>query len=380
MREIAVVCTQYGYAGGTGRVTTELMERFARDGDGVDVYCAKVDEGIREKTLVRSLNVLPLTKIGLLQHWHLIFKTGRAMRGKRYDIVYAAGALCRNPDIVTVHMLLEESRRLLDQMAKQGLVRQPYSPLKRFLRGIYCPLIYEMPEKWLYRNRRTKYICVSDGTKRAFEKQFPHCKAMTILNGVDADLMKPDPEARARLRAQYQIGPEEPVFCFVGSEWGRKHLDMAIDAVAKCPGAKLFIIGKEQDRQPYLRQAKALQCEERLIFAGFTRHVEQFYAASDYFLFPSCYETFGLVALEAMAAKLVVFSTRLYGTEDYIQNGVNGFLFEPGEQDKLNEQVAYALAHPDQMARVREAARETALKMSWENVYQEYRKAFQSKN
>ncbi|MDD3333904.1 MAG: glycosyltransferase family 4 protein [Eubacteriales bacterium] len=376
MKRIATVCTQYGYAGGTARVTTELMERFARDGYEVDVYCAKADDDILAHTKVHAVQLLSLTKIGLLQHWHLIVKSHRALKGKAYDLVYAAGALCLNANLITVHMLIAERRHSLDALEKRGLYHQGYSPLKRWLRKIYSPLIYELPEKWIYRNPHTKYVCVSEREESSFEQAFPMGHGTVIPNGVDTELMKPDPKAREAVRERYGVSSQEPLFCFVGSEWGHKGLDVAIRIVARHPEAKLVIVGKEQDRTPYLEQARALGCENRLIFAGFSAHVEQFYAAADFMIFPTCYETFGLVVLEAMAAELVVFSTRVYGIEDYIQNGVNGFVVDVGQWDEMEKQVSYALTHFEEMKSLRAAARETAVEMDWEQVYQQYKKVF----
>src|SRR5690348_6622049 len=70
--------------------------------------------------------------------------------------------------------------------------------------------------------------------------------------------------------------------------------------------------------------AKALGDGDRAQFLGARNDLPRFYRAADAFVLPSAYEAFALVSIEAMACGLPIFVTRIGGTEEYIQDWVNG--------------------------------------------------------
>lgn len=83
------------------------------------------------------------------------------------------------------------------------------------------------------------------------------------------------------------------------------------------------------------------------------------------FLFPSHYEGFGKTPFEAMARGLAVVATRVGGLVDFVRNGENGFLCEPGDAEGLYRQVALLLADPAQAARIGAQARRDAAQLTW---------------
>jgi glycosyltransferase involved in cell wall biosynthesis len=79
--------------------------------------------------------------------------------------------------------------------------------------------------------------------------------------------------------------------------------------------------------------------------------------ASRFLVAPSiCYETFGLVAVEAFSCGLPVIASRHGGLGELIRDGVTGLLFTPGDASDLAHKIEWACAHPEQMARMGEAA------------------------
>ncbi|MEN9272238.1 MAG: glycosyltransferase, partial [Gloeomargarita sp. DG_1_5_bins_55] len=91
----------------------------------------------------------------------------------------------------------------------------------------------------------------------------------------------------------------------------------------------------------------------------------QAFAAADVFVFPSCTETLGLVLLEAMAAGCPVVAARRGGITDVVQDGVNGFLFEPEQELGLVAAVQQVLASPGQRQRLQVMARREAERWGW---------------
>jgi len=78
----------------------------------------------------------------------------------------------------------------------------------------------------------------------------------------------------------------------------------------------------------YRREAAKYQLGNRVIFAGMQSDVRPYLWSSDVFVFPSHYETFSLATHEAAASGLPIVVSHLYGVEDLLQDGDNGFLIE----------------------------------------------------
>ena len=89
----------------------------------------------------------------------------------------------------------------------------------------------------------------------------------------------------------------------------------------------LLVVGGD-DPRPFRAQAAALGVGDRIVFTGHSPVVEEYFQAGDVFVFPTIYEAFGLVMLEAAAAGLPVVATPLGVAEEMIENGRNGALIE----------------------------------------------------
>ena len=75
--------------------------------------------------------------------------------------------------------------------------------------------------------------------------------------------------------------------------------------------------------------------EDKIIMPGYVDNIWEYYKAMDIFLLPSRSEGFSLALLEAAAAKLPIIATNIPGTNEFIINGENGILFEPGKPEEL---------------------------------------------
>jgi UDP-glucose:(heptosyl)LPS alpha-1,3-glucosyltransferase len=150
---------------------------------------------------------------------------------------------------------------------------------------------------------------------------------VVIPNGVDTALFHPDSASRVQTREALGIPPDALVALFVGGEWERKGLAVAIEAVAKSPDWRLLVVG-EGDSERYLGLAAAGGAADRVHFAGRSARPAPFFSAADAFLLPTAYETFSLVTYEAAASGLPLLVTRVSGVEDILEDGVNGWFID----------------------------------------------------
>jgi glycosyltransferase involved in cell wall biosynthesis len=180
-------------------------------------------------------------------------------------------------------------------------------------------------ERWIYRPGHVgRVIAVSTGLANDLKRYFPSLDGRldVIPNGVDLDEFRPNPAAREEIRAALGVG-DAPLAAFMGGDWPRKGLGLALEAVAQSPPWQLLVVG-EGDAEAYRERARELGASERVHFAGRQRRPAPYLAAADAFVFPSGYEPFGLVVLEAGATGLPLIVTRTEGTDELVREGENG--------------------------------------------------------
>lgn len=199
-----------------------------------------------------------------------------------------------------------------------------------------------------------------------------HPPIVVIPNGVDLDRFRPPTaEERRHARAQFHLDDEDRVVLFVGHEFERKGLPVAIAALAHATTVLLLVAGGTQQSIADQRaQAERLGVADRVLFMGpRADDLPLFFAASDMFVLPSAYEANALVILEALAAGLPVVATRVGYAPDVIADGQNGFLVD---QDPVDIARRFEQLAAMDVAPLRRAARRTAEAHSWRQTAQRY--------
>jgi UDP-glucose:(heptosyl)LPS alpha-1,3-glucosyltransferase len=171
-----------------------------------------------------------------------------------------------------------------------------------------------LAERWSYSTRRLRcFVAVSEGVRRELEQFYPGVPCEVAPNGVDHHRFRPDPEARPQLRRQLGAARDDLIAVFVGGDWARKGLGVAISAIADARRShrapvSLWIVGPG-DQFSYRALAREEDVEPNVRFFGRRSDTERFYRAADAFILPSLYETFSLAAVEAAACGLPIVTT-----------------------------------------------------------------------
>ena len=186
------------------------------------------------------------------------------------------------------------------------------------------------------------------------------------ISGVDAARFKPDPGARARLRAHFGLGEDSVVFVYLGRlnrDKGVLDLAAAFARVAAPDGRlHLLFVGPDEDGMRAALQRELGAAAPRARFVGDTDRPEEYLAASDVFCLPSYREGFGSTIIEAAACGLPAIGSRIYGVTDAIDDGASGLLFEPRCVEALADCMSRLARDPDLRKIMGERAREKALR------------------
>jgi len=192
--------------------------------------------------------------------------------------------------------------------------------------------------------------------------------------GVDTELFHPQ-MARAEMRDRLTQGhPESPLLLYVGRLSAEKEVDRIKPVLAAIPNARLALVGDGPHRVELERHFAGTPT----YFAGYQvgEALAAAFASADAFIFPSRTETLGLVLLEAMAAGCPVVAARSGGIPDIVEDGVNGYLFDPAD-DQGAVQATQALFQ-DQTKResLRQNARREAERWGWSAATQQLQKYY----
>ena len=211
--------------------------------------------------------------------------------------------------------------------------------------------------------RAVKIVVPSQGLARELETTFPLLtknKIEVIPNPVDTAHFRRAPEFdSAAMRTRLGISPDAFVltFCALASftAKGLKIIFEALEQIAD-PRIHLIVIGGHAGEiGEYSNLARELRLTDKVHFVGLQTDIRPYLWCSQLFVLPSAYETFGLVCFQAAAAGLPIIATRVYGLEEFLSNGVNGYLVERNVES-LASAIRLAAASPETAAALGEKA------------------------
>lgn len=142
--------------------------------------------------------------------------------------------------------------------------------------------------------------------------------------------------------------------------------------------AKLLLIGDGPERYNVEQMCRQLGICSDIHFLGKTKDVERFLLCGDLFILPSETESFGLAALEAMAARMPVISSNTGGIPEVNEDGYSGFLSEVGDTEKMAQDALYILRDRANLQRFKDQAYEQAKKFSLPVVLPKYIELYES--
>ena len=232
---------------------------------------------------------------------------------------------------------------------------------------------------WMLRGGRyRKVVAISERVRRQLKQYYkvPDERIVTIPNGINLSRFNPE-NARSRdaVRHSFGVPRDLPLLLFVGSQYRLKGLEFAIRALAEMETKAMLLIVGADVAAPFKRLAEQLGVSDRVIFAGARSDLPTIYPAADAFVFPTLYETFALVCLEAMASGLPVLASPVGGIEDYLRNGENG-LHINRDATEIAAKLDRLLSDRELHATLRAAGIATAQKYAWEKVAQQYLSLF----
>ena len=146
-------------------------------------------------------------------------------------------------------------------------------------------------------------------------------KVKLVYNGIDSKALHCQ-QSFEKLSREFAIDQDQPILLYVGSGFKRKGVKEFLQIIAKLqmPNIKAFVVGKEKNINYYQQLSKELKINNQVVFTGPRKDVDDFYTIADVFIFPTHYEPFSNVVLEAMNFENAVFTTKQNGASEILDD------------------------------------------------------------
>ena len=378
--------------GGMNVYVAELTRHLGHLGVHVDVYTRSQNEHVphvlhdlgygNRVVHIPAGPEVPLPKPELVNHIPQ-FVSGIqdfvAKKGLHYDLIHShywlSGAAAEQlqaswqvPIVQMFHTLVMMKNRIArrpEEMEGEYRLEGEQRILKLADRIIVATLAEQSQLEFLYRADASKLVIIPPG--------------------VDTARFYPIPKDEAK--AAIELPPNEQMILFVGRIEPLKGVDTLLRALAyirstnnlDCCPHYLAIIGGDpevsEDRlNEEMGRVQALSAElglsDIVLFLGkrSQESLPYYYSAADVVVVPSHYESFGMVALEAMACGTPVVASQVGGLAFLVQDGVTGFVVPNGEPELLGQHLIETLLDPELRGRLGSQGAEIARGYSWDTI------------
>jgi len=248
----------------------------------------------------------------------------------------------------------------------------------------YERMIHET-EAWLT-YEAWKVICCSDYMVQHVKWAFglPPDKLNMIPNGVNAEVYtKNDKESLAQFRSKYAL-PEEKIVLFVGRLVYEKGVHVLVNAAPKVlekTNAKFIIVGNGYMKDQLSTLANGMGLAHKVMFTGFVddETLRKLQRCADVSVVPSLFEPFGIVALEAMAAKSPIVVSDTGGLSEIVNHDIDGVKVYTGNPDSLAWGINRVLTDEAYANTIRtNAHRKVQEKYNWDKIAQQTKTMYEN--
>lgn len=368
---IAIVC--YPTFGGSGVVATELGIALSKMGH--NIHFVTYHQPVRLDTIntpnlnFHEVNVpdYPLFKY---QPYEL------ALSSRLVDVVKS-----NKIDVLHVHYAIPHAYAAY--MAKKMLADEGISiPIVTTLHGTDITLVGSHP---FYKtavtfsiNHSDSVTAVSESLKQDTLRLFDIKTEINVIpNFIDVKKL----DAKEKPCERSLLAPtNDKIITHISNFRPLKRIQDVITVFEKISSqvsSRLLMVGEGPEKAEAMAYVNKNGLNEKVLFLGNSNEIDKILCYSDLFLLPSEMESFGLVALEAMANEVPVISSNAGGLSEVNKHGVTGFLSEIGDVTSMAENALKLLLDDDKLKQFKKQAKEQAQLFDIDVVVMQYEAIYQ---
>lgn len=363
--------------GGIARVVNDLSKRLIKDGHEVTVVTYRdgnapyyeLDKGVKvyrvDNFIINANNFIDWV---MQMNFNMVAKAG--------EIIAKEG----NFDVIHAHdWLVAYAAKTLKQAYNIPIVSTIHATEAGRNSGIRDNVQkYINDTEWMLTYESTEVIVNSNYMKSELQRLFglPFEKINVVPNGVNLTNysgIERDYDFRRRFAMD-----NEKMILFMGRLVYEKGVQYLIGAMPKIlehyHDAKLVIAGKGGMIDELKAEVNALGLNNKVCFAGYMsgKDVGKMYKAADISVFPSTYEPFGIVALEAMLAEVPIVVSDIGGLNEIVDHRENGMKSYAGNSNSIADSILELLFNPQLCANITKKAKaKVRNQYNWNKIAQD---------
>jgi len=361
------------------RYVIEISKYFCDKGHEVHIFTSDWDD-LDDRVIIHKIP--KITNIFFIQELSFLLIASILLKFYRFDVTLSQATRYFSPDICEMQFVYKRwaGERKKNKFGKSE--KKIGLKLREFrLRG---QDIFSPPMEGYNLRRCKQVIAISDIVKKEIEDLYniSSKKINVVHSGANLDFFNPNKRKfRNQIFKKHGIDLKDTLILFVGNPFDRKGLEFVIKSLSKVnhKKIKLLVIGRKEvsDMSYYNNLSKKLKVENKIKFISLTPELNKYLASSDIFIFPTLYEPFGLVILEAMASGIPVITSKDAGAAELIDNMKDGIILEdPKDYNKIADKINYLLNDKKRMKTMGKRARKKAEKYSWNAAAEKMLKVF----
>ena len=364
--------------GGIARVVHDLSKRLIKDGHEVTVVTYRDNADVPEYENDKGVNVYRVYNYMIHPNNFIdwIMQLNFNMLSKATEIINKEGGF----DVIHAHdWLVTYAAKSLKNAYDIPIVATIHATEAGRNSGIHDETQrYINDTEWLLTYEATEVIVNSNYMKNEIQRLFglPFDKINVIPNGINLSNFT-GIERDYDFRRQYAMDNEK-IILYVGRlvyEKGVQHLIAAMPKIlSNYNDAKLIIAGRGGMMDELRAEASNLGLNDKIYFTGYlnSKQVQKMYKCADVAVFPSTYEPFGIVALEAMLAGVPTVVSDVGGLDEIVTHGVDGMKSYAGNANSIADSVT-ALLYDHQLATnvSKKAKQKVKDQFNWEKIAQD---------
>jgi len=342
--------------GGLGRHVADLLPALARRDLEIHLVTPRRDPHLPPYEHADGLHIY---RADIPQgHYGNIYEESAAVCAALRDV--GAAIMERHAPVDLIHnhdWLTSAAAALLKHQFKVPLVATIHATERGRGRGeLGSAMAYRINDaEWRLAYESWRVICCTKymANEVASYLNTPADKIDVIPNGVDVTpFVALDARNLTAFRARFAL-PDDKLVVSVGRLVDEKGMQILVRAapevLAAVPEAKFVIAGKGPQASYLAQLVNELHLEGKVLLAGFISDDDrnQLYKAADCAVFPSLYEPFGIVALEAMAARVPIVVSEIGGLGEIVQHGKTGITVYPNDPASCAWGIIHTLQHPE---------------------------------
>ena len=330
--------------GGIARVVHDLSKRLIKDGHDVTVVTYREgelpyyenDKGV-EVYRVDNYMITPNNFIDWIMqlNFNLVAKASELIAKEgNFDVIHAHDWLVANAAKTLKHAYnipLVSTIHATESGRNSGI----HDETQRYINDTEWMLTYESTEVIVNSNFMKGHIQGLFGLPFDKINVIPNGINLTNFNGIERDY---------EFRRQYALDNEK-IILYMGRlvyEKGIQHLISAMPKILdNYHDAKLIIAGKGGMIDELKAQVESMGISNKVYFTGYldAKQVQKMYKCADVAVFPSTYEPFGIVALEAMLAGVPTVVSDVGGLNEIVEHGVTGMKSYAGNSNSIADSI-----------------------------------------